>query len=155
MKLLAIGKGERYHYILVALLAAFIILPVEIPHQLASLVDTPLGKVVIVVLAINLLLTHPVVGVVGIIAAYVLVRRSGGSIGLPSSQSLRSLRSLRKLIPSERQKSSNLNRLNQFPLTVEEIVIHNQIPYSFNLHSPGAPPSYKPVQDALHSASRV
>ena len=91
----------------------------------------------------SLFIAHPVVGSVGIIAAYELVRRSAGS-----GSSL-------KFIPSEKKKTSNLNKYNQFPLTVEEIVIKSKLPYSFNLSDPSDNASYHPVQGDIHEASDI
>ena len=63
---------------------------------------------------------------------------------------------MREFIPSEHKKTSNLNALNQFPITVEEIVIKSKIPYSFNLSDNDITnPSYKPILGDLHEASRV
>ena len=60
-----------------------------------------------------------------------------------------------KFIPSEKAKTSNLNMYNQFPVTVEEIVIKSKLPYSFNLSNPADNASYKPIQDDMHSATAI
>ena len=148
MQLFTIQKKDYTYYVLAALLCLFIIVPVDIPHELASLIDTFVGKVVVIILALNLFFAHPVVGSVGIVAAYELIKRSEGKGSqVPAA--------LRKYIPSETKKTTNLNRLNQFPVTVEEIVIHNQIPYSFNIDNPTDTATYKPVQDSLHDAAKI
>ena len=56
--------------------------------------------------------------------------------------------------PSEKRKSEVLSTINQFPTTVEEEVIANQIPYVFKHTSSGNSP-YKGVQDKLHGAAKL
>ena len=142
--LFIIPKNQMHYYVLALILVLFVVFPVSIPHELASAVDSLVGKVIIVVIVLNLFIAHPVVGSVGIIAAYELVRRSAGSGS-----------SLKKFIPSEKKKTSNLNKYNQFPLTVEEIVIKSKLPYSFNLSNPSDSASYHPVQGDIHEASDI
>ena len=141
-------KKEYVHYLLVAVLCLFIVMPIHIPNEVASLVDTVVGKIVVVILALNLFFAHPVVGAVGIIAAYELIKRSEGKGSLVPA-------ALQKYIPSEAKKTSNLSRVNQFPVTIEEIVIQNQIPYTFNLTNPTDRATYKPIQDSLHDAAKI
>ena len=85
---------------------------------------------------------HPVVGAIGLVAAYQLILRSQGQ------------QSMAVYVPSEAKKSRVLTAMNQFPTTIEEQVIANQIPYVFKLTAPGNMP-YKGVQDKLHGAAKV
>lgn len=141
---LKILKDNQHNYILAVLLAVFIIFDVRVPDAVAELVDTIIGKVIVVVAALNLFMLHPVVGALGIIAAYELIKRSEQS---PQSQE-------KKYAPSEKKKSLELNKLNQFPVTVEEEVIAKQIPYSFNVKAPTRA-SYRPVQDPVFDAAKI
>ena len=142
--LFEIPKGHTHYYVLALILILFVVFPVSIPNELARLVDSLIGKVVIVVLVLNLFLVHPVVGSIAVIAAYELVRRAGTS---DSGKQV-----LKKFIPSEQSRTSNLNKYNQFPLTVEEIVIKSKIPYSFNLSNPSDRAPYLPIQGDIHDA---
>ena len=55
----------------------YLLVPMKIPVFLANLINNPLGMLVIVVLTIYLLLNvHPILGVLSIIVAYELIRRS-------------------------------------------------------------------------------
>ena len=130
MELFNIPKKHINHYVLVALFFVFIVLPVKVPVELAKLVDTSLGKIVVTVMVISLLLLNPVLGVVGSVAAYELIRRSSGHTSLYSGLNS-------QFIPSEKSKISRLNKFNQFPYTVEEYIINRQIPYSFNVSDVG------------------
>ena len=112
MKLRPATRRDYGYYVLILLLCLFIILPIEVPSELASLVNTSVGKAVVVIIAVYLLFTHPVVGVLGLIAAYELVQRSErphSKGGAP----------IRQNYPTQSQRTSNLNPLNQFPVTVE------------------------------------
>jgi hypothetical protein len=146
--LFKIPKKQMHYYVLALVMILFIVFPIEVPHELASLVDSVLGKMVIVIVVLNLFIAHPVVGAIGAVAAYELVKRSHGISKVGGL--------MREFIPSEHKKTSNLNALNQFPITVEEIVIKSKIPYSFNLSDNDITnPSYKPILGDLHEASRV
>jgi hypothetical protein len=142
-----IPKKQMHFYVLSLIMILFIVLPIQVPSELADLVDTVLGKVVIVIIVLNLFVAHPVVGAISAVAAYELVKRSHG---LSKVGGL-----MRQFIPSEQKKTSNLNAFNQFPITVEEMVIKSKIPYTFNLTNSGSQPSYKPILDDIHEASRV
>jgi hypothetical protein len=146
--LFKIPKNQTHHYVLVLILVLFVVFPISIPHELASLVSSLFGKVVIVVVVLNLFLLHPVIGSVGVVAAYELVRRSSETKGSGAD-------AIKKFIPSEQSKKANLTKYNQFPLTVEEIVIKSKIPYSFNLSNPSDSSPFLPIQEDIHEASSI
>jgi hypothetical protein len=60
--------------------------------------------------------SHAVVGVLGLFAAYVLIRRSSRSAAIES------------YVPSERRKSEELSAFNQFPVTLEEQMVALRAP---------------------------
>ena len=139
-------RGKEHNYVLAALLAIFVIFPVSLPHIVAEMVNNIIGKVVIILLALNLFLAHPMVGAVGLLAAYELIKRAEHTqVSLPTH----------RFLPSETKKSSNLSKYNQFPVTVEEMVIAKQIPYVFKLHKSGNNAGYKPVQDSVQGAAKL
>lgn len=140
--LFKIMKKDTHHYVLAALLIVFIVSDVKVPGVIAELVDTMLGKIVVIMIALSLFAAHPVVGAIGLVAAYQLVMRSQGHS------------SVAMYVPSEKKKSRVLSAMNQFPTTVEEEVIANQIPYVFKRTAAGNSP-YKGVQDKLHGAAKI
>jgi hypothetical protein len=80
-------------------------------------VDTPLGNIVIVLIALSFFThSHPVVGVLGLFAAYVLIRRSSSSSAIEA------------YVPSEKRKSEELSAFNQFPVTLEEQMVALRAP---------------------------
>ena len=140
--LFKIMKKDTHHYVLAALLIIFIVSDVKVPGVIGELVDTIVGKIVVVMVALSLFGAHPVVGAIGLVAAYQLIMRSQG------------LHASSVYIPSEAKKSRVLSAVNQFPTTVEEEIIANQIPYVFKKTAAGNVP-YKGIQNKLHGAAKI
>lgn len=132
------------HNVLIALLVLFIVTDTKIPKELANLIDTPIGKGVVVVLAVMLFLQHNIAGAVALVAAYELIRRSQSS----SESGL-----VKKYVPSENNKMRNLTAMNQFPPTLEEEVVANMVPYVNDGDIPES--NFKPVLENLHQATSV
>ena len=72
---------DKHHLVLTLLLSIFVLFDVKVPLVLAELVDNPIGKIVVAALSLCLLSVNALAGVVGLIAAYVLIRRSGDATG--------------------------------------------------------------------------
>ena len=72
---------DKHHLVLTLLLSVFILFDIKVPLVLAELVDNPIGKIVVAVLSLCLLSLNALAGVVGLIAAYVLIQRSGDTTG--------------------------------------------------------------------------
>ena len=138
-------EKDMHHYILALLLAIFIVSDVQIPSSIDELVNTLLGKVIVIGGALALLFAHPLLGALGIVAAYRIISQAQ-----PHQKFVRNrVRAQRIRIPPQ---SNNLTATRQFPLTVEEEVIRKMLPVA-----PGdlPPPSFKPVLDKLHHAARI
>lgn len=106
---------RKHEMLLTVLLVLYIILNVPTPDVIASYVDTPLGNIVVVLIALSFFThSHPVVGVLGLFAAYVLIRRSSSSSAIEAYIANS---------PSEQRKSEELSALNQFPVTLEEQIV--------------------------------
>jgi hypothetical protein len=160
--MLKLFKKNVSHSLLAALLVVFVVADIQIPIEIANLLDTLLGRVFVAGVAISLLLKNSVLGVLGIIAAYELLRRAeknaaGGAAGIqipnPPAWSHAEHNTNDKYLPSEQKKAADLSSLNQFPLTLEETLISEMIPFTSN-SSMGAP-SYRPTLDSLYDAARV
>ena len=133
---------DKHHLVLTALLSVFILFDIQVPLVLAELVDNPIGKIIVAVLALCLLSVNALAGVVGLIAAYVLIQRAEGSTGTAAVQNY---------LPDEEQKSSHMSAMNQFPVTVEEEVISKMLPTTNQRDL--TPPEFKPVLDDNHDAA--
>ena len=130
--------------ILVVFMILFIVLDIQVPKPIGNLVDTIFGRVVVIIAAGSLLFSHPVLGVLSLIVAYELIRRSEESTGTFQ---------FRKYFPSQANKDKNLNALNQFPVTLEEEMVHKMVPFVSS--GPSTPSSYKPTLDKLHDAAKL
>ena len=105
---------RKHEMLLTVLLILYIVLNVPTPDVLSSYVDTPLGNIAVVLIALSFFVhSHAVVGILGLFAAYTLIRRSGAS---GSS-------AIEAYVPSEKRKSEELTAYNQFPVTLEEQVV--------------------------------
>jgi len=145
--LLGIPKNQTGYYVLAVLMCVFIVFPIQVPHELAMLIDSNLGKIFVIVITLNMFLSHPIIGSVGIVAAYELIKRSAG-------HSKRAAGIESRFIPTEAVKMGNLNKYNQFPITVEELVIKQKIPYSFNISNTSSKATYLPsVEDTANAVN--
>jgi hypothetical protein len=110
-------SAKKHELLLTVLIVLYIVLNVPTPNIIASYVDTPLGNIAVVVSALSLFRhSHAVVGVLGLFAAYVLIRRSSRSAAIES------------YVPSEKRKSEELSAFNQFPVTLEEQMVALRAP---------------------------
>ena len=135
---------EKHHLLLAVLLSIFIVADVHIPLQLASLIDTIVGKTVVILTIFALIAFNKLVGVLAIIAGYMLVMRS---MNLTGSGGLMHLENEQIKV----RKMQNYNQKNN--VSVEEEVIDNMLPRVSNEHVESHP--FKPVQNNLHSAEKL
>ena len=110
---------SKHHLVLTILLCVFIVFDIQVSFALANMVDNPIGKIAVAALALCLLSMNTLVGVIGLVAAYVLIQRSADTTGTQAGK---------RLFPSEAKKSAVLSAMNQFPMTVEEEVIAKMLP---------------------------
>jgi hypothetical protein len=119
-------------------LSIFIVAPLYPPIPLADLIDTLLGKVSVLLISLLLLSNvKPVIGIVGLYAAFVLVYRSSTHI-LPKHNFS---------IPETRKEFDKMASHNQFPVTLEEEVVQKRVPVE-NQSIKTVGESYKPVYDS-------
>jgi hypothetical protein len=113
-------SARKHELLLTVLIILYVVLNVPTPPVIASYVDTPLGNIAVVVIALSLFMhSHAVVGVLGLFAAYVFIRRSSASTGSSA---------LEAYVPSEKRKSEELSAFNQFPVTLEEQMVALRAP---------------------------
>lgn len=135
---------DKHHTLLAVLLSIFIIFDISVPVPIANLVDTIVGKTVVVLVVFSLIAFNKLVGVLAIIAGYMLVMRS---MNVSSYNKFRYLE-------TERVKHRKMTSFNKTQnLTVEEEVIDNMLPRVSNEYVESYP--FKPVQNNLHSAEKI
>ena len=141
-KFLGSLSKKKHHLLLVVLLTIFIVFDVPLPDFVNELIDNPIGKVSVAAGALCMLSVNPLIGVLSIIAAFVLIQRSSfgtGSFGLNN------------FLPSESKKSEHLVAMNDFPVSVEEQVISKMLPVAN--YEDLSVPEYKPVLDDNYDAA--
>jgi hypothetical protein len=133
----AIGEN-----ILIALLVIFLVIGNPIPEPLNSLIDTQLGVIVVIMIAISLFAFSPVLGVVGLLVAYQIIRKTGTfSIGM--------------YMPSEEKKWKTSEKdYNRDTDNLEHDVIRNMAPIVEPklMASTG---DFSPSLDDTHDASEL
>lgn len=135
---------EKHHSLLAILLALFIIIDVKIPFQFANLIDTIVGKTVVIIIIFALLTFNKFVGVLAIVAGYMLVMRS---INMTGNSNMR-------FLDTENSKFRKMNKMNiKHTRTVEEDVIDNMLPRVANEHVKSS--DFKPIQGNLHEAEKL
>jgi hypothetical protein len=124
----------------------YLIMGYKIPQTFAVLIDSIIGKVIILIIVIYLFMySNPILAVLSLFVAFDLIRRSSISTGSDA---------LNKYMPSEEKKDSQFSAYNQFPYTLEQQVIKKMAPIK---HS-GASISksaYKPTLNNLYDASPI
>lgn len=132
--------------VLSVVLILYIILNVETPKLLSNWVDTIYGNIVVVVVAMILFSnSNPVVGILSIVAAYFLIKRSSVSTGSFA---------IEKYLPSEKSRSEDFSKLNEIPITLEEQMVFKMAPLvKHDAQYPDA--NYKPVLASLHDAAPI
>jgi hypothetical protein len=128
--------------ILIALLVIFLVIGKPIPQPLNQYIDTNFGIVTVLIIAISLFAYSPVLGVVGLLVAYQIIRKTGTfAIGM--------------YMPSEEKKwkssEKDYNRPND---TLEQEVIRNMAP----IVEPGLMAhtgDFVPALDNTHNAASL
>ena len=116
-------KQNMGQHILSILFIIYLLVDARTPTSIANLVDTIFGKIFIIITAIVLFsCANPILGILGFVVAFELIRRSVISTGSYA---------LSKYLPTEQKKSSNLTSYNQFPYTLEQEVVKKMAPIAF------------------------
>jgi hypothetical protein len=139
-------KQHMGELVLVILLIVYLILGLKTPQPIANVVDTLVGKIVIILLVIYLFMyANPVLAVLALFVAFDLIRRSSMATGIDA---------LQKFAPSEEKKMSQFTAYNQFPYTLEQEVVAKMAPI-MKSGSSLTQASYKPLLDNLYDASPI
>lgn len=142
-KLKSLYSPTKPHvFILTVLMALFIIFRIEMPRNISGAIDSIAGRVVLLVLVVGLFTIDPVLGVVSMVAGFVMLHRATEATGTYA---------VNNYLPTQKTKDGELSAFNQFTESLEEEIVKKLVPFGGDRdHSS---PSYKPVLDDLHSAS--
>jgi hypothetical protein len=138
-------KRNMHQFVLTILFIIFLVTGYRMPESIANLVDTPFGKIIIIISALALFAySNPILGVLGLLVSYELIKRSYQITGLAA---------LEAYYPTEEKKWSPFSPMHQFPYTLEQEMVKKMTNIKFN--DDGSPSTFKPVIDDLHDAAPV
>jgi len=137
-------KDKIPELILAILFVIYLLMGYKTPEPIANLVDTLVGKIVIIIIVIYMFIkTNPVLAVLALFVGFDLIRRSSYVTGIDA---------LQKYAPTEEKKASQFTAYNQFPYTLEQEIVKKMAPI-LQTGSSLTKPSYKPVLENLYDAS--
>ncbi len=140
-------KAEnRYQTFLGFLFLVYILSNLELPSDLEKLINTTGGNVTVMLLAISVFYhTHPAIGILGLIAAYEVIKRSGNGVAYVD---------IDNYIPSEASKSQEME-ITQPPFkgSLEEDMVRDMVPLV--VPSETSSLNYQPTLDSIHNATPV
>jgi hypothetical protein len=138
--LLKMVPNNPTYLVLSALMVVFIVMDISPPTNVCMLVDTIVGKAVVIMIALSLFSLDMLMGTVGIVAAYIFIMRCSKK------------EEIMTFSPSEVKKTKQLSAMNQYPLTVEEEIIGKMLPRT---NPDLQTPDYKPTLNNLHNATKL
>ena len=135
---------KQQEMVLGVLFLLFIVLDIPVPNVLGSAIHSLAGNIVVLLPAVYLFAcVHPVVGIIGLCAAYELLKRSI-PVNTHISTNARELRS-----PSEKKV-----KLKPIPVTLEEEIVKQMVPKGPpSLLTKGA--TYKPILEDSGQSSFI
>ena len=142
-----LGKMSVPECIVCVVLVLFILTHAEPPTEVAHLISGTTGTLAVIVLAIAVFLnTGAIVGVLALVAAYELLRRSrsAGSMDFGPGGAAQ---------PSEAKRTDDFRKYNHMPSTLEEEMVHRMAPLVKSDGPPGI--AYQPTLNPQHSAASI
>ena len=137
------NKRHMPQLVLAFLFVIYLVLGYKLPENVASAVDTTIGKIIVVLAALMLFAySHPFLGVLALFVAYQIISSASTKTGLAA---------LQQYYPTEQQKWSPFTPAHQFPYTLEQEVVKTMTTQKFNTSYVKAP--FRPVLDDTHDAS--
>lgn len=141
-----IKKESMGENMLVVLFVVFLVMGKPLPHDLSVLVDTQIGTITVVLLALSLFAySNQVLAILGLVVAFEIIRRSTNYTGSSA---------VNLYTPSEEKKMSLLQESNKIPYTLEQEIVKNMAP-TVTPDLFGSAATFSPVLDNLHDAASV
>jgi hypothetical protein len=138
-------KRNMSQLLLVILFIIYLTMGFKMPDPFANIIDSNAGKVVVALVALLLFgYSNPILGVLGIMVAYQLIKSSSEKTGMAA---------LEKYYPTEEKKWSPFTPTHQFPYTLEQEVVKQMASQKFNSNYVKAP--YRPMLDNTHDAAMI
>lgn len=128
--------------VLVVLFILFLSMPQPLPTEMARMIDTPLGTILVIGVALSLFMySNPVLAIFGLFVAFELLRRSG-------------MNSFNFYMPTDSKKWDVVKEANKVDYTLEQEVIKNMAPL-VNGNVMNRDYSFNPISDYTHDAENL
>ena len=129
--------------VLVSLFMLYLVMGYQMPEQVAPIVDSTIGKIVIVLVALMLFShSNPILGILSLLVAYQLIKSASVKTGMAG---------LEEYYPTELKKWTPFTPTNQFAYTLEQEVVKKMASQKFNTEYVKAP--FRPILDDTHDAA--
>ena len=140
-------KTSPIQLIVLVLVVMFILYDTSLPADIEDFIREPFGKFVLLVIVLGSFASFGVVvGFLVMIASYEMIRRS-----VETHQSKMKSKLMR--YPSKLYEDNHsLSAMNQFPITLEEEVIHNMVPL---VKGDLGPKTYKPTVSEIDGTTQL
>lgn len=136
-------KKHMPETVLTILFVVYLVLGYKMPQTIATMIDTMVGKIAVVLIALMLFAySNPILGVLGLLVAYQMIKGASIRTGMAG---------LEAYYPTEAKKWSPFSPAHQFPYTLEQEVVKNMTTQKFNTEYVKAP--YRPTLNDTHDAS--
>ena len=139
------NKKNMPETILTILFVIYLVMGYKMPEGVATMIDSTIGKIVVVLVALMLFAySNPILGVLALLVAYQLIKGASVKTGMAA---------LEEYYPTEAKKWSPFTPTHQFPYTLEQEVVKNMTTQKFNTEYVKAP--FKPTLDDTHDAAPI
>ena len=142
------SKKHMLDLILGAVLILYIVFPIDTPPVLSNLINTPIGIIVVIIITISLFsIIHPIIAVVGLVAAYELLHRS--KINFFDNPALTNNDNMKKPIPA-----NEFQTIKTLPVSLEEEIIKQRVPLVNNDYIT-TNATYKPILETDNNYAKT
>lgn len=136
-------KKNMPELVLTSLFVLYLVMGYQMPEQAATIVDSTIGKIVVVLVALMLFAySNPILGILALLVAYQLIKSASVKTGMAG---------LEEYYPTESKKWTPFTPTNQFPYTLEQEVVKKMASQKFNTEYVKAP--FRPILDDTHDAA--
>lgn len=112
--------------VLAVLLCLVVLVDVQMPSSVLNLIGSTPGIVVALIVVFYLYTTSPLLGLIGVVAAYVLIQKTG--YFNTDTTRIPTLIELQSGLPNMTINGVTYTPTHQFPVTLEETVVNNLVP---------------------------
>ena len=131
--------------LLSSLFVLYLVMGYQVPDGVASMIDSTIGKIVVIVIALMLFAySNPILGILALLVAYQLIKGASVKTGMAA---------LEEYYPTEAKKWTPFTPTNQFPYTLEQEMVKKMATQKFNTEYVKAP--YRPTLDETYDAAPV